>query len=368
MMKTKVCYILPSYDPAESSHFFHLYEFLRQASRDLDIFLIIEKAKTRPLDFPHGVYCQKFSWLPFRVLELFVMLSSKRIVGYKCFYTHYSFAGAASSWLVSRIFGGVNFYWNCGMPWQYRRGRFEEAAFRFALRHSVFVTGTAGLAAAYQRHYGLKADNIRVIPNWVDTRRFSTKEGRQELRGRLNIPEGARVVLFVHRLSRRKGSHRIIPVAQEVMQKLGNVAFLIVGFGPEYDSLKSEIKNVKLEAQVRLAGEVANRDIPWYFHAADIFFMPSEEEGFPHVLLESMAAGVPYAASDVGGVREITPQEFSEYILPGGDIKGFSEAIVKLLTLGEAEKRDLIRRGKEWVMQYDVDAVLPKFVSLFQIA
>ncbi len=364
-MKPRVCYILPQYDAATGSHFFHLYELLERAAKNLDIFLIIERSKGAPPDLPFRCYRQKFSFMPFRAVELFLILVFVRLCGYRFFYTHYSFAGAFFAWLVTRMFGGVNFYWNCGMPWLYARGWPEEAAFRFALKHSIFVTGTEGLLNEYQQHYGLKTENSRVVPNWIDTSRFNAKENRQELGKHLNIPGRAKVVLFVHRLSRRKGSHKIVPIAERVTKKVQDVIFLIVGSGPEEESLKVEIVNRKLENYVRIVGEIPNKNIPEYFHVADVFFMPSEEEGFPHVLLESMAAGVPYAASDVGGVREITPPELRDYIVADTDIELFSRHIIELLELKPDAFEALGNAEKKWVLRYDIEAVIPKFIGLF---
>ncbi|MFY9462375.1 MAG: glycosyltransferase family 4 protein [Candidatus Sungiibacteriota bacterium] len=359
-----MCYILPSYDTAAGSHFFHLYELLERAARDLDILLIIEKAQVPPSGLPLRVYCQKFSFLPLRLAELIFIAGLSRLSGTRFFYTHYSFFGALASWLVVRIFGGTAYYWNCGMPWLYQRGFFEETVFRFILRHLILVTGTAGLAAEYLKHYALRADRMRIMPNWITTERFENMAERKIMRQTLGIAD-SRMVLFVHRLSRRKGAHYIPPVARAVTEKLRNVIFLIVGIGPESENLKSEIRNGGLEGSVRFAGEIPHRDIPAYFAAADVLFMPSEEEGFPHVLLEAMASGVPYTAGDVGGVRDITPPELQEYIVPSGDVEAYTKNIINLLTMSDDARRRLFEAERIWVKQYDVSAAEPKFIALF---
>lgn len=363
--KPKICYILPEYNLAAGSHFYHLYELLERSAKNLDIFLVIERSKGATPELPFRCYRQKFSFMPLRVVELFLIFVFVRLHGYRFFYTHYSFAGAFFAWFVARMFGGINFYWNCGMPWLYSRGWFEEVMFHFALKHSILVTGTEGLLREYQQRYGLKAGNSRVLPNWIDTRRFSAIENRQELKKRLDIPEQAKAVLFVHRLSRRKGAHKILPIAERVAKKIPGAIFLIVGSGPEQKNLEFRIHDLGLGQHVRLAGEVPNKDIPQYFAAADVFFMPSEEEGFPHVLLESMAAGVPYAASDVGGVREITPAVMREYLVPSGDIAIFSAKIVELLEKSPLGTKSIIDEEREWVKRYDIEEVLPKFAALF---
>ncbi len=364
--KPRICYILPRFDPATSSHFFHLYEMINLASRSLDIRLILERSSRSTLTLSVSGYRQRFAFPPLRFLELLFVLIGERLSGRRFFYTHYSFYGAFVSWLVTRLLGGTAYYWNCGMPWLYRRSFFEEAVFRFILRHTILVTGTAGLAEEYARRYTLDSSHIRVMSNWIDLSRFEDGRDRKHFRERLGVPVDAEMVLFVHRLSRRKGVHLLPEIMAEVTKRNRNVIFVIVGSGPEEESLRFKVKSLKLEPYVRLVGEVPHRGIPVYFHAADIFLMPSEEEGFPHVLLEAQASGVPYVASDVGGVREITPPELEPSVVAGGDVGGLTAKLSELLFLSERERARISAVGQEWVKQYDIKAVLPKFLELFQ--
>lgn len=363
--KPHICYILPEYNPDTGSHFFHLYEFLVAAAGELDVFVVIEKCKSRPA-WPFRCYCQKFSFPLLRFVELLLILVSQRLSGRRYFYTHYSFYGAIASWLVTRILGGRAYYWNSGEPWKYERSWFEEAVFRFILRHVILVTHPSGLAEEYRRRYGLEPERIKIVPHYIAVNRFQVLGVRDQVRRKLGIAPDAKVVLFVHRLSRRKGAHLIPEIAAEVVKREKNVIFVIVGSGPEEENLKLKTKNLKLEPHMRFVGEVPQREIPAYFRAADVLLLPSEEEGFPHVLLEAMAARVPYVASDVGGVREVTPPVLQEYIVPSGDSAAFAEKILKLIALSTPEHAKLEVAEQGWVKQYDLQAVLPKLVKLFQ--
>lgn len=364
--KPRICYILPSYDPAAASHFFHNYEFLKYASRGLDIFLLVEKAAVKPEDLGARSYCQKFSWPPLRFIELLVVLMRERLRGRRHFYVHYSFYGAMASWLVTRLAGGEAYYWNCGMPWLYRRPWFEELVFQFILRHTILVTGTLGLSRQYQKNYGLKPECVRILPNWINLARFGNVYDRNHFRARLGIPADAKVVLFVHRLSRRKGAHLIPEIAAAVAKTLKNVMFVIVGDGPERRNLQLTTDNLQLAPFVRLAGEVPQRDLPPYFWAADVLLMPSEEEGFPHVLLEAMASGVSYVASNVGGVREITPPFLLGNLVAPGDVKLFSEKIITLLNKSPEDIAAIGRQEQKWVKRYSINQALADFTALFR--
>ena len=251
------------------------------------------------------------------------------------------------------------------MPWLYRRPWKRENVFQFILRHTILVTGTPGMAEQYRRHYGLRADRIRVMPNWIDTHRYIGGLTRNVARQRLNIPAERKVALFVHRLSRRKGAHLLFEIISSVTKRFGNVIFFIVGHGPEYSRLNSQIQEASLGKWAQLIGGKPHRTVSHYFAAADIFFMPSEEEGFPHVLLEAMVYGLPYVASDVGGVREITPPELHKFIVPSGDACLTSDKILELLEKSQTEIRPITDIERKWVERYDLDAVQQKFIALF---
>lgn len=365
----KLVYIVPEYDAASASHFYHIYELLEKVSRDLDIFLVIEKGKM-PTLFPNlkGVYLQRFSFPPFRFFELWALLLYLRIRGWKNFWVHYSFYAAIAALDVNSFLGGKNFYWNCGMPWLYKRNSFNEMIFQLVIRYSTLVTGTDGMKKMYIKQYGLSSEKVKVIPNWINIARFQEWQGRrEEARKTLGIPMESRVVLFVHHLSRRKGADKILPTAN-ALQDIPNLLFLVVGDGPEYEHLKLGIMNLKLGGMIRLEGMVKNVNIPLYLAASDILFMPSDEEGFPRVLLETMAAGTPFVASDVGGVLEIIPEETKKFICAPRNVDCFAEKIRELLAKQTPDSRkvfgDFLVR---FVNRYDIGQVAAHFVQLVNL-
>jgi glycosyltransferase involved in cell wall biosynthesis len=95
----------------------------------------------------------------------------------------------------------------------------------------------------------------------------------------------------------------ILPVASEILHARKDVLFVVAGGGPDEEMLRDRVqKNTMFKNNVMILGAVPNKDIQKYLAVSDIFFMPSQEEGFPRALLEAMAAGVPSVVSDVGAV------------------------------------------------------------------
>jgi glycosyltransferase involved in cell wall biosynthesis len=361
--RKKICYVLPVYDSNTATHLRHLYGFIENVCKEADVFLIIEKGR-----FQKGVFkeCaevkfQKFSFLPMRMLENLLLVFFARIIGYKNVYVHYSYAGAISGYIMALFVKTKVFYWNCGMPWLYKNSILREKIFRFILRKVRLVTGTPTLKEMYGKEYSLNLNNIYVMPNWIDIKEFTEQlKPKNIARDQLNISLDKKVILFVHHLSQRKGAD-ILPTIGNAFRERKDILFVIVGNGPYKDTMVRDIRKNNLESIFRIEGAVANHQIPIYLAAADIFLMPSEEEGFPRVLLESMATGVPYVASSVGGVRDITPQELIRYIVNGKVARDYAQSIEALFR----ENKEVSAGLQGHVAKYDIKNVLPQFIGLF---
>lgn len=345
--KIKLVYILPEFRRDIATHFYQKVEMLERVGSEFDLFLIVERGEA-PEGFAN-VYVQYFRWVPLRAVELFAILLALRISGYRRFWTHYSFIAGN----LTPLFG-KSFYWNCGMPWLYTRGKIEEFFFRRAMRKNILVTGTEGMKALYIKEYKLNTDRVRVVPNGINLERYIPwRDKRDEARAQLGITSEQRVVLFVHHLSRRKGAHRIKPIAERFADDR-SVVFIVAGSGP----LAGEI----VGGNIRRVGDVPQDVMPRYMAAADVFLMPSEEEGFPNVLLEAMAIGVPIVASDVGGVREIVPKSTQDFVI-SGDNDAFAQKI-KLLFNDTALASHMSEEEKARITRYDISEVVKVFITL----
>ena len=357
-MKSKVCYILPVYEEGTDTHFFYNYELLRAVAGKLDVFVIIEKSKEKNKKNTKlgtdKIYIQKFENPILRFLEILFVVKLTRLRGYKNFYSHYSYYGALASWFVSKIFGGTVFYWNRGMPWLFKRSFFEEKIFRFVLTHTILVTSPESLAEEYKKIYGVKKH--RIFSSWIDIERYKPSVSKEEAKKSLGLDIAKKYVLFVHHLSERKGADFIAPVAEKFSE---DVVFLVVGDGPYL----TEFKNQKFK-NLTILGKIPQREVVQYFHAADVFFMPSREEGSPHVILEAMAAGTPFVASRVGGIEELTSPAQKEFLCESGNVDCFAEKVKTLLT--DAKKYSDMRNSiMFYVHRFSKDRGVEEFINVF---
>ncbi len=130
---------------------------------------------------------------------------------------------------------------------------------------------------------------------------------------------------------------------------------IVAGDGPYLARLREAMKRAGLSQHCDFRGWVPNRDAPAYFRAADLYLMPSLEEGFPRVLLEAMASARPFVAFDVGGVLDVVTREQAEQVVPASAVDAFAQRVVD--SLQEPRRRTrLAAAGLTRVQAFDEGA------------
>lgn len=359
---TKICFVMQHVTPG--THMDYVFEMARalRENAGLPLTLLIEKPS--PVVLPSWSIVQRFSSPVLRVLENFYLIARARAHGTKIFYVHYSFVSAISAGIVTRLFGGTTYYWNAGMPWQYKRPWLQDCYehLAFTLIHHL-VTGATAIVPGYCKLYGLKPSNVVVIPNWIDLGQVTVDINYRDIvRQELGIPANARLLLFVHKLSKRKGA-QLLP---EIMSKLDDdtVHLVVAGSGPLRTEIEQQLTGRNLTQRVHLLGSITRARVVELYQAADVFLLPSEEEGSPHSLIEAMAYGLPFVAFDVGGVRETATAALSDLIVSPGDIAAIVAGVATLLASPE-HYQHMQQLARAQVKRYDKALIQSQFSALF---
>jgi glycosyltransferase involved in cell wall biosynthesis len=134
-------------------------------------------------------------------------------------------------------------------------------------------------------------------------------------------------------------------------KKLGEVELVIVGEGPERRNLDRLVKDLKLGGAVKFYENVEKEKLMKLLKESRVFCLPSEVEGFGLVLLEAMAAGLPYVATDIPAVREITKGGRGGFLYPVGDVEELAERLMRLLDDEKLYMRK-VGEGRELVKEY----------------
>ena len=142
----------------------------------------------------------------------------------------------------------------------------------------------------------VRNNQVRLIKNAVDTASFLLNENaRQRIRKEFNL-ENRFVIGHVGRFMFQKNHDFIVRVFAEAYRQNKNAALLLVGTGELESDIRRLVKALGIEQAVFFAG--LRRDIPDFFNAFDVFFLPSRYEGLPVVGIEAQAAGLPCLMSD----------------------------------------------------------------------
>lgn len=153
---------------------------------------------------------------------------------------------------------------------------------------------------------GIRAEQIMVIPNGVDQRKFRPIS-KPEARQRLSLPASAKILLAVGNLTVNKGCDLLLKTLRRLLDKFPQKRFylVIVGEGESRKDLERLVDALSLKENVRLTGAVPHGELCFWYSAADVCCLASSREGWPNVILEALACGTPVVATAVGGVPEI---------------------------------------------------------------
>jgi len=374
-MPEPLVFLLPRYDPQSPEHFFHLYGFLERVAAQADLTVLVERM--RPGEAWAGrarVRRLRARFAGLRFFEELAWFAAARARGVRRFYVHYSLSGGLAASFVTRLMGGETYYWNCGLYRQFAPAREAGWRARWRAARGVWllelvlrlctwlVTGTPRMAEYYSREARIPLAKIRVLPNSIDRQRFAGLD-RDRARAQLGIGRDEQVLLFLHRVAPRKGAHHLPNILRAVEEQCGPVRLIVAGDGPYLARLREAMERAGLSRRCDFRGWVPNRDTPAYFHAADLYLMPSLEEGFPRVLLEAMASACPFVAFDIGGVSDILTREQASAVVRAGAVDEFTRRCAELMQDQNLRQR-LAAAGLERVKAFDEVRVAAMFVEM----
>jgi len=197
-------------------------------------------------------------------------------------------------------------------------------------RHAV-VAVSERVRRDYCETAGIDPGKVTVLYNGVDPKRFDAPPRDPERTlGPLGVPKGDRVVICVARLVPQKSHETLLAAASKVLSRAPHTSFLLVGEGPRLDELREEAGRLGIASKVIFAGK--RDDVPRLLRSSDVSALVSTREGFSIFILESLAAGLPVVATDVGGNSEAIEEGHSGFLLPPGDVEGIAQRLTRLMT------------------------------------
>ncbi len=187
----------------------------------------------------------------------------------------------------------------------------------------------------------------------VDTRRYSP--GPSDVRERLGLGSEAQVIGFVGRLTRDKGVPELFEAFHAILDVMPAATLLLVGwFDESEDALGWDLRaRIQNHPRIHMTGYV--RDTAPYYRAMDLMVLPTWREGFPNVVLEAAATGIPVVTTLSTGSRDSVVPEVTGLLIPPGLPEAISEAVLKLLRDPERRQR-MGKSARAWVQQHYAEA------------
>ncbi|MBI4302332.1 MAG: glycosyltransferase family 4 protein [Chloroflexi bacterium] len=208
---------------------------------------------------------------------------------------------------------------------------------------------------------------VVAIPNGIDPSALNTCLSQEQCRAQLGLPAEAPILFFLGDLIPKKGPHILLRAMPEILAKTPRALLVIGGDGAMREELSRLALSLGIRDRVRLVGFVNDNLKPLYFHAADVFVLPSITTGevFPVVLLEASAAGLPMVVSDLNTFRCIVEQGYNGMVARREDEKDLARAIVLLLQDTELA-RTLGQNAREKVKEFSWNRIAEETERLYE--
>jgi glycosyltransferase involved in cell wall biosynthesis len=203
-------------------------------------------------------------------------------------------------------------------------------------------------------HLGVPASKLILIPNPYDPEQ--TKLTQSEDNRIIDRSEISHHIVYIANVCERKAQDVLIRAASMVIKKYPLVKFDFIGKpipGEELflQKITSLIKELNIEKQVTLAGEMPYRKAMVALANSDIFVFPSFFEVMPRAVIEAMLAGKPVIASEVDGILDLIEQRKTGILVPPGDPEAIADAIDELIDNPSLAKR-LGASGQDFVLEF----------------
>ena len=200
---------------------------------------------------------------------------------------------------------------------------------------------------------------------------------RGTVRKKYKIAESRPIVLFPCRIHPQKRPFLMLEIAKEVRKEIPEIAFLVVGDGPQLEELKNKTKELNLSKTVYFAGR--QNEMQPFYRDSDITLICSLKEGLALTAYESCSMGTPLITSDVGGQSELIDESVGAVIplmqeesdsldlreFPQEEVECYAEAIKAILLDREGYIQKCANCRRKVEEQFSTDVMIEKLQKEF---
>ena len=236
------------------------------------------------------------------------------------------------------------------------KAQFKVQSWVFQLCNRVVCNSRA--AAESLRAVGLPERKLIVIPNGLPEQAFA-----ECVPAIPRKPGIVRLGMIARMNNSVKDYPAFLRAAAKLSGKIPAVEFVLVGDGPLRPGLEKMARELGIEEKVFFAGE--RHDIPAVLASLDVSVLISSSESLSNVILESMAAGVPVVATDVGGNPELVANGETGLLVPSGDEAKLVESLVRLVSDSLLRAQYAVRSREFARSHFHIQEVCRRFEELY---
>ena len=256
-------------------------------------------------------------------------------------------------WFLSRVLGKKIIV-------TYHGGLLEEFVKRHQILVPFFMKKSNALFVISERQHKIlkhkKLTGVVVLQNGYSQNLFKPIE-RVEARKNIELPQDKKIIVSVGNLETIKGHKYLIYAMKRVIQKEKDILCSIVGSGSQLKSLKSLVKDLGLDNNIRLLGDKLHGEIPFWINASDVFVLPSLAEGNPTVMFECLGCGKPFVGTNVGGIPEVIINGKLGILIEPKNSEQLAYAILKALDK-EWDKDYILNYAKQFTWEEIAEKIM----------
>ncbi|WP_434120787.1 N-acetyl-alpha-D-glucosaminyl L-malate synthase BshA [Salinicoccus roseus] len=239
------------------------------------------------------------------------------------------------------------------------------SAIRFGINGSDIITAVSESLKNQTLSLIEPENEIQTVHNFVDESYFNM-DGRDriksEMKARYEIPQDTKVLMHTSNFRKIKRIDDIVRAFDGVHEKMDSV-LVLVGDGPEMNSMRQLVKRLGLQESVIFAGQ--QTDVRKFYLMSDIFLLMSEKESFGLALLEAMNCGAVPVGTVAGGISEVIQHEKTGYLVDIGDYTGAGAHIIKILEDDALYNQLQARMLEDIRSRFHSDVIVSQYESLY---
>jgi glycogen(starch) synthase len=213
--------------------------------------------------------------------------------------------------------------------------------------------------------YAIEESRVEVIPNGIDPGDLQPLDNLDAMRASFAAPH-EKLVLLVGRLVYEKGFQVALEALPGLIERVGDVRFIVAGSGTHEQELKAQAAELGLMEHGTFVGWIGDDVLHSLYRISDLTVVPSIYEPFGLVALEAMASGCPCIVADTGGLREVVPNEEVGLRFRSRDPDSLARMAERVLTDEELRDR-LVAEASDHVLTFDWLDVARKTLALYEL-